>query len=103
MNLIDAHEFTADRAWGAIDIARIDGASVRLHWTDQPYIWHVNDGPEVFVVLDGEVDMQCRRDGREVAYRLKPGVIFYADEGDAHRAVPIGPARILVMERVGSL
>ncbi|WP_293971294.1 hypothetical protein [Sphingopyxis sp.] len=47
--------------------------------------------------------MQCRRDGREVTCRLKPGVIFYADEGDAHRAVPIGPARILVMERVGSI
>ncbi len=45
MNIIDAHEFTAERAWGAIDIARFDGASVRLHCTDQPYIWHVNDGP----------------------------------------------------------
>ena len=30
-------------------------ATVRLHWTDQPYQWHVNDGDEVFAVLDGEV------------------------------------------------
>ena len=47
----DTKTFRADRAWGARDIARIDGASVRLHWTDQPYEWHVNDGEEVFVVL----------------------------------------------------
>ena len=30
-------------------------------WTDAPYKWHVNDGSEVFVVLDGEVDMPFAR------------------------------------------
>ncbi len=38
---------------------------MRLHWTDQPYVWHVNDGSEVFVVLDGAVDMHYRRGGKE--------------------------------------
>ena len=51
----DNRNFTAARAWGARDFAEIEGATVRLHWTDQPYHWHVNDGPEVFVVLDGVV------------------------------------------------
>ena len=37
-------DFTADRAWGALDIANFSGTTVRLHWTDQPYIWHINDG-----------------------------------------------------------
>lgn len=40
-------DFTADRAWGALDIANFSGTTVRLHWTDQPYIWHINDGQEV--------------------------------------------------------
>ena len=31
-------DFTADRAWGALDIANFSGTTVRLHWTDQPYI-----------------------------------------------------------------
>ncbi|MDB5721885.1 MAG: cupin [Alphaproteobacteria bacterium] len=58
-------EYTAQRAWGAIDIERLEDASVRLHWTDQPYAWHRNDGPEVFVVVDGAVDMHLRGpDGR---------------------------------------
>jgi len=50
MEFIDADRFEAERPWGALDIAEIDGATVRLHWTDEPYVWHVNDGPEVFVV-----------------------------------------------------
>lgn len=28
-------DFTADRAWGALDIANFSGTTVRLHWTDQ--------------------------------------------------------------------
>ena len=27
-------DFTADRAWGALDIANFSGTTVRLHWTD---------------------------------------------------------------------
>jgi mannose-6-phosphate isomerase-like protein (cupin superfamily) len=103
MKLIKPSEFKAGRAWEALDIARIDGATIRLHWTDEPYRWHVNDGAEVFVVLDGEVDMHYRTGAEEKVVRLKAGEIFYADEGDAHYAEPIGEARILVIEREGSV
>lgn len=95
--------FTADRAWGAHDIAEIDGATVRLHWTDQPYKWHVNDGPEVFVVLNGEVDMHYKEAGKEKVVRLLPTDMFHAEAGDEHVAHPIGEARILVIERKGSV
>lgn len=95
--------FTADRAWGAEDIAEIDGATVRLHWTDKPYKWHTNDGPEVFVVLHGEVDMHYRENGEEKIVRLLPTDMFYAEDGDEHVAHPIGEARILVIERKGSV
>lgn len=98
----DAKAFTSDRAWGARDLAEIDGATVRLHWTDQPYDWHVNDGAEVFLVLDGEVEMRYREDGREKAVRLGPADMFVAEVGDEHVAHPIGEARILVVERKGS-
>ena len=99
----DARTFTAARAWGAMDLAEIDGATVRLHWTDQPYRWHINDGREVFVVLDGSVDMRYRRDGEELSVRLGPADIFIAEAGDEHVAHPIGEARILVIERKGSV
>ncbi|MGH6911561.1 MAG: cupin [Phenylobacterium sp.] len=99
----DARRFTADRAWGARDLAEIDGASVRLHWTDQPYKWHVNDGREVFLVLDGQVDMHYREAGVEKVVRLGPADMFIAEVGDEHVARPVGEARILVVERKGSV
>ena len=99
----DVATFRADRAWGARDLAEIDGATVRLHWTDQPYEWHVNDGPEAFIVLAGEVDMRFKRNGWEECVRLKPSDIFIAEAGDEHVAEPLGEARILVVERKGSV
>lgn len=98
----DARRFTADRPWGARDIAEIDGATIRLHWTDRPYRWHVNDGAEVFVVLDGEVEMRWREAGTERSARLAAADMFVAAEGDEHVAHPVGEARVLVIERKGS-
>ena len=63
MKTIRSKAFTAPTAWGALDIANMGGVTTRLHWTDQPYKWHVNDGEEVFAVLDGTVDMHYRDAG----------------------------------------
>jgi mannose-6-phosphate isomerase-like protein (cupin superfamily) len=99
----DTTAFTADRPWGARDIAEVAGATVRLHWTDTPYIWHINDGAEVFMVVDGLVDMHYRLDGVEHMVRLGPNDIFVAGVGDEHVAHPVGAARILVVEEKGSV
>ena len=65
MKIIRSKSFTATRPWGALDIANMGGITTRLHWTDQPYKWHVNDGEEVFAVLDGRVEMRYRENGVE--------------------------------------
>ncbi|MGA4608128.1 cupin domain-containing protein [Pseudoalteromonas maricaloris] len=103
MEIIRSKTFTAQRAWGAKDIANMNGITTRLHWTDQPYKWHVNDGEEVFVVLDGEVDMFYKENGVEQSALLQTGDIFYASIGTEHVAHPRGEARILVIESEGSL
>lgn len=104
MKFIDPKTFTASRAWGAMDIARVEGAGVRLHWTDMPYKWHINDGEEVFVVLDGIVDMHTRNEaGEEQVTRMEAGHIYHAGLGDAHVAHPVGEARILVIEKPDSV
>lgn len=74
MRVFRASTFRADRPWGAADIANMGGITTRLHWTDRPYEWHVNDGEEVFAAVGAE-----------------------------HVAHPIGEARILVVERAGSV
>jgi mannose-6-phosphate isomerase-like protein (cupin superfamily) len=103
MRFLDAAAYTADRPWDALDLAELDTATVRLHWTDQPYVWHVNDGPEVFVVLDGAVDMHYREDGVERVERLTPGRVCCVEPGDAHVAHPRPQARVLVVERKDSV
>ena len=103
MKIIRAREFTASRPWGALDIADMGGITTRLHWTDKPYKWHVNDGQEVFVVLDGRVEMYYRESGEERSAVLETGDIFYAAVGTEHVAHPLGQARILVVESAGSV
>jgi mannose-6-phosphate isomerase-like protein (cupin superfamily) len=102
MKIIRSKEFTADHPWGALDIANMGGITTRLHWTDQPYKWHINDGQEVFAVLDGRVEMRFRESGEDRSAILETGDIFYASIGTEHVAHPIGQARILVIEAEGS-
>jgi mannose-6-phosphate isomerase-like protein (cupin superfamily) len=84
MKIIRSKTFTAERAWGALDIANMNGITTRLHWTDQPYKWHVNDGEEVFVVLDGQVLMHYREQGEEKQVQMDVGDIFLCER--RHRA-----------------
>ena len=103
MKIIRSKDFKAAQAWGALDIANMNGITTRLHWTDQPYRWHVNDGEEVFAVLDGRVEMHYRDSGEERRVMLEAGDVFFAGVGCEHVAHPHGEARILVIERAGSV
>lgn len=64
---------------------------------------HISDGEEVFVVLDGVVEMLYRIDGQEKKTTLQAGDIFYASMGTEHVAHPQGEARVLVVETAGSV
>jgi len=103
MKFFSAKDYKPERAWEALPIAAMNGITTRLHWTDEPYRWHTNDGEEVFVVLDGAVDMHWRENGEERVRRMEIGDIFHASIGTEHVACPVGEARILVVEHAGSV
>jgi mannose-6-phosphate isomerase-like protein (cupin superfamily) len=103
MKVFRSKEFTGTRAWEAQPVANMNGITTRIHWTDAPYKWHVNDGKEVFAVLDGKVEMRYRENGEEQAVELSAGDVFFADVGCEHVAHPMGEARILVVESEGSV
>jgi mannose-6-phosphate isomerase-like protein (cupin superfamily) len=103
MKVFRSKEFTGSRPWDALSIANMGGVTTRLHWTDQPYKWHVNDGAEVFTVLDGSVEMRYRENGEEYSVELVAGDIFFAGAGCEHVAHPRGEARVLVVEKEGSV
>ena len=102
MDLIDATTFTAERAWGSRALMAMGAHAARLHWTDQPYRWHENTGDELFVVLDGIVDMHYADADGERRVALHPGQIAIIRAGERHVAHPRGAARILVVERSDS-
>jgi mannose-6-phosphate isomerase-like protein (cupin superfamily) len=103
MKIIKSKEFKAKNAWDSIQIANMQGITTKLHWTNQAYKWHVNDGQEVFVVLDGKVEMFYKQDDKEQSCILESGDIFYANLNCEHYASPIGEARILVIESENSI
>lgn len=103
MKVIKSKEFTADRAWAALDIANLQGITVRLHWTDQPYKWHINDGEEIFAVMDGVVEMHYKENDIIHQVLLETGNIFHATIGTEHVAHPQGAVRVLVIEKEGSI
>jgi mannose-6-phosphate isomerase-like protein (cupin superfamily) len=103
MKVFESKNFTGKRAWEAIDVANMNGVTTRIHWTNAPYKWHVNDGEEVFAVLDGSVEMRYRENGAEKSVELNAGDVFFAEAGCEHVAHPRGAARILVIEKEGSV
>jgi mannose-6-phosphate isomerase-like protein (cupin superfamily) len=103
MRFFRSKDFTGKRAWEALDVANMNGVTTRIHWTDAPYKWHTNDGEEVFAVLDGTVEMRYRENGVEKSVELKTGDVFFAGIGCEHVAHPRGEARILVVEKEGSV
>jgi mannose-6-phosphate isomerase-like protein (cupin superfamily) len=102
MKIIRSKDFTAERAWGAMTVANMQGITTRLHWTDKPYKWHINEGEEVFAVLDGRVEMRYRDNCGQCSVMLETGDIFFASAGTEHVASPVGEARVLVIEVEGS-
>jgi mannose-6-phosphate isomerase-like protein (cupin superfamily) len=103
MQITRSKDFTAEKAWGAINIACMQGITTRLHWTNKPYHWHTNDGEEVFVVLDGKVTMHYEQEGKQLSKLLEVGDIFFASVDTKHYADPIGEARVLVIEKQNSI
>jgi mannose-6-phosphate isomerase-like protein (cupin superfamily) len=99
MKIIKSKEFKPNEAWDSKLISNMNGITIKLHWTDEPYKWHINDGEEIFVVLDGKVKMFYKENEEEKSSILNIGDIFYASIGTKHYAHPIKEARILVIEK----
>jgi mannose-6-phosphate isomerase-like protein (cupin superfamily) len=98
MKQFSAHGFKSERAWGSELISDFGDVTVRMHWTDKPYKWHQNTGKEVFVVMEGAVDMHFRKNGIEKIVHVKTGEGVSVEDGDEHVAHPTGEARILLVE-----
>jgi mannose-6-phosphate isomerase-like protein (cupin superfamily) len=102
MQRFDTNDLTGPADWSGPTYTGFGEAAVKLRWIKDAYQWHRNDGAEVFLVLDGAVDMHVRRAGDSEATieRLGPGQMLLIEDGEEHIAYPLGEARVLVVERV---
>ena len=100
MKTIAASRFRADAAWTGPLLGRVADAVVKLRWTDRPFRWHRNEGPELFLVLAGTVDMHVRSSAGAAVevVALAAGDALSLDAGEEHVAHPRGEATVLVIE-----
>jgi mannose-6-phosphate isomerase-like protein (cupin superfamily) len=81
----------------------MNGVTTRVHCSNEPYKWHINDSEEVFAILDGKVEMHYRENGEEKSVLLEAGDIFFAEIGDEDIPRSVGEAWIFVVEKEGSV
>ncbi len=90
-------DFRADEAWDGKRIATFGDTRSQLLWTDKPFHWHVNSTDELFVVLNGRVDMQYRDENGEQRIWLETGDMAVIRKGEEHVATPDGEVRLLIV------
>lgn len=100
----DPKQFISDKEWGKLYIANFNDISVRIHSCTTPFQWHKNSTQEVFVVLDGEVELRYQRNKDTYkSVTLKAGMLAHMEAGCEHVAHPKGLARVLIIEQLGSV
>lgn len=87
MQRFDINQLTGPTDWTGPTYTGFGEAAVKLRWINDAYEWHRNDGAEVFLVLEGAVDMHVRRDGGESSVeRLCAGQMLMIEDGEEHIA-----------------
>lgn len=100
MRMFDSRDVNGPDDWSGPTLAGIGNVLVKLRWINSPFEWHRNSGGELFMVIDGEVDMHVRKgaDGPVEIVQLAAGQMILIEDGEDHVAHPKGAARILVVE-----
>jgi len=82
--------------WAPKIVARYNDNEVRLVKTDGEFVWHKHyDTDELFLILEGEFDM----DFRDRTVTVKPGELLIVPRGTEHRpAARRGEVKLLLID-----
>ncbi len=84
-------------------VGRVNDYDVRIAHVRGEHIWHVHEHTdEFFLILDGQVGIALREDGRERTVTLHAGEIFVVPRGTEHKPSSPGGA-ILMFEPAGTM
>ena len=87
-----------DELWSPKVIAEMNDYQFKVAKVEGEFVWHSHpDTDEVFMVLDGQLDIEFR-DGR---VSLAPGEMFVVPKGVEHKPVATERCQILLIEPRG--
>ena len=85
--------------WAPRIVARYEGHEVRIARLDGEFRWHAHDHDELFLCLEGELDVEFR-DRTET---LGPGDLLLIVKGEEHRPVAgRGEVKLMMLDPAGS-
>ncbi len=101
MKIHHVAELHGPEDWSGPTLYGVGNAVAKLRWINSAFRWHRNVGAELFLVLEGEVDMHVRSGPEAEVHiaKLKAGSALLIEDGEEHVAYPRGPAKILVVEQ----
>ncbi|TDO92608.1 cupin domain-containing protein [Enemella evansiae] len=93
-----------DELWSPRVLSRFNDVDVKVARLRGDYVWHSHpDTDELFLVLDGSLEIQLREDGAERSVRLGRHDVFVVPRGMEHCPRTADGASVLLMEPTGTL
>lgn len=90
--------------WSPRIVSRVNDYDVRVSKVRGTHIWHRHDHTdEMFLVLEGALDIALREGGEERSVHLATGDLYVVPRGVEHRPESPDGASILVVEPSGTM
>lgn len=91
---------TIEDYWNPRIVSELNGQHVKLAKVTGEFVWHVHENEdELFLVLEGELEMQFRAG----SVHLGSGEMLVVHRGVEHRPVAHGEVHLLLFEPVSTL
>ncbi|MGO4452766.1 cupin domain-containing protein [Arthrobacter sp. RAF14] len=90
--------------WSPRILTHVNDWDVRLAKVEGSFVWHAHpDTDELFIVLDGALDIHLRESGEEHAVHLERNDVFVVPRGVMHCPQSSEGATIMLFEPTGTL
>ncbi|RRO18253.1 cupin domain-containing protein [Saccharopolyspora rhizosphaerae] len=90
--------------WSPRILTQVNDWDVRLAKLEGTFVWHSHpDTDELFIVLDGTLDIHLRESGTETAVHLRRHDVFVVPRGTEHCPESPQGATVMLFEPTGTL
>lgn len=90
--------------WSPRILTRVNNYDVRLAKVEGSFVWHSHpDTDELFIVLDGSLDIRLRESGDETLVHLERHDVFVVPRGIEHCPDSPEGASVMLLEPTGTL